>query len=108
MYDFEERRVSRHNVLSSVCSDFRSCYPRHSVDLWAERFSPIFLFQDKHLSPTVMLACRVCLSSSVMLACREMPMFIRDVSMSCMPMFIRINYADEHIMSSSTVLPPRH
>ena len=77
MYDFEERRVSRHNVLSSLRSDFRSCFPRHSVYLWAERFCPIFLLHDKHF-----IADRD-VSMSCMLA------FIRDVSMSCMLAFIR-------------------
>ena len=46
MYDFEERRVSRHNVVSSLRLDLRSCFPRHGVDLWAERFSPISLLHD--------------------------------------------------------------
>ena len=64
MYDFEERRVSRHNVLSSLRSDLRSCFPRHSVDLWAERFSPIFLLQHEHFISD------------------------RDVSMSSVPVFI--------------------
>ena len=66
MYDFEERIISRHNVLSSLRSDLRSCFPRHGVDLWAERFSPVFLLHDEHFISD------------------------RDVSMSCMPVFIRV------------------
>ena len=39
--------VSEH-ILFSLRSDLRSCYPCHSVDVWAERFAPIFLLHDEH------------------------------------------------------------
>ena len=60
----EERRISLHNMFSSLCSDSRLCLLHHRLDIWAERFSPILFLREEQLISD------------------------RDASMSSVPLFI--------------------